>query len=36
VAGYVIVLALTSLVCSYFMAETLRRTLHTEEMAPTH
>ena len=36
VAGYVIVLALTSLVCSYFMAETLRRTLHAEEMAPTH
>ena len=35
VAGYVIVLALTSLVCSYFMAETLRRTLHAEEMAPT-
>jgi MFS family permease len=35
VAGYVIVLALISLVCSYFMAETLRRTLRAEDMTPT-
>jgi MFS transporter, MHS family, shikimate and dehydroshikimate transport protein len=34
VAGYVIVLALISLICSYFMAETLRRTLRAEETAP--
>jgi metabolite-proton symporter len=35
VAGYVIVLALISLACSYFMTETLQRTLRTEEMTPT-
>jgi MFS transporter, MHS family, shikimate and dehydroshikimate transport protein len=34
VAGYVIVLALISLACSYFMAETLRSTLRAEQLAP--